>query len=84
LTEPGLLAVTARGETRVAVAMLAMAADVPYALVEPAASLRSPKGLTSLAWKAGVSVRTAVALQSLLARLGPNVLLGRGRVAASR
>ena len=78
LTESSLLAVTARGEAEPVAAMLAVAADVPYALVERAASLRSAKGLTSLAWKAGFSMRTAMALQSLLARLGPNALLPAG------
>jgi uncharacterized protein (DUF2336 family) len=78
LTEAGVLAVAVRGEARLAAAMLAVAAEVSYALVERAASLRSPKGLTSLAWKAGFSMRTAMALQSLLARLGPHALLPAG------
>lgn len=78
LTEAGVLSEVTRGEARLVAAMLAVAADVPFALVERAASLRSSKGLTSLAWKAGFSMRTAVALQSLLARLGPNALLPAG------
>lgn len=78
LTEATMLAVSARGEVRLAAAMLAVAAEVPYALVDRAASLRSAKGLASLAWKAGFSMRTAVALQSLLARLGPNALMAPG------
>lgn len=78
LTEAGMLAVTGRGEDRTAATMLAVAADVPYAVVEHAIQLRSAKGLTSLAWKAGFSMRTATALQGLLARLGPNALLAPG------
>jgi uncharacterized protein (DUF2336 family) len=78
LTEAGMLEVTGRGEARLASTMLAVAADVPYAVVDHAIQLRSAKGLTSLAWKAGFGMRTATALQGLLARLGPNGLLAAG------
>lgn len=78
LTEAELLGATSRGDARLAAAMLAVAADVPYALVERAASLRSAKGLVSLTWKAGFAMRTAVVVQSLLARLAPNALVQPG------
>jgi hypothetical protein len=58
--------------------MLAVAADVPLALVERAATLRSAKGVLSLVWKAGFSMKLAVPLQSLLARLGPGAMLTPG------
>ncbi len=78
LTETELLAVACRGEVRLAAAMLAVAADVPLALVERAATLRSAKGVLSLVWKAGFSMKLAVPLQSLLGRLGPGVVLTSG------
>lgn len=78
LTEAALLVVTSRGEAHMAGAMLAVAADVPYSAVHRAASLRSAKGLASLTWKAGFSMRTAVVLQTLLARLAPGALLMAG------
>jgi uncharacterized protein (DUF2336 family) len=78
LTETELLAVTGRGESQLAAAMLAVAAGVPLATVERAAFLRSSKGLVSLVWKAGFSMKTAVPVQRALARLGPASLLTCG------
>ncbi len=78
LTEAELLGVAGRGEARLAAAMLAVAADVPMALVERVCTLRSAKGVVSLVWKAGFSMRLAVPLQALLARLGPGGLLAPG------
>ncbi len=71
LDEATLLAAARRAETRLAAAMLAVAAQVPVAVVERACTLRSAKGLVSLAWKAGFSMRCAGPLQVLLGRLGP-------------
>ncbi len=78
LTEIELLGVAGRGEAHLAAAMLAVAADVPLALVERVATLRSAKGVLSLVWKAGFSMRLAIPLQTLLARLGPVALLVPG------
>jgi len=78
LTETDLLSVAGRGEAHIAAAMLAVAADVPLALVERVATLRSAKGVVSLVWKAGFSMRLAIPLQILLARLGPGGLLAPG------
>ncbi len=78
LTETELLDVAGRGEEQLAAAMLAVAADVPLVLVEHAATLRSAKGVLSLVWKAGFSMRLAVPLQILLARLGPGAVLAPG------
>ena len=55
--------------------MLAVAAQVPLAEVDRAATLRSPKALVSLVWKAGFSMRVAGPVQSLLGRLGPAGIL---------
>jgi hypothetical protein len=75
LTETELLGAAGRGEARLAAAMLAIAADVPLPVVERVATLRSAKGVISLVWKAGFSMRLAIPLQTLLARLGPGTLL---------
>jgi uncharacterized protein (DUF2336 family) len=71
LTEAELSATAGRGEAPLAAAMLAVAAGVPLTLVQRAATLRSAKGLVSLVWKAGFSMKLAVPLQTLLAALPP-------------
>ena len=75
LDEATLLAAVQRGEARLATAMLAVAADVAASVVDRAATLRSAKGLVSLVWRAGFSMRAAGPLQSLLARLAPEAIL---------
>ena len=57
-------------------AILAVAADVRFATVEQAASLRSSRGLISLTWSAGFSMRAATAAQSALGSLAPGEVLG--------
>jgi uncharacterized protein (DUF2336 family) len=71
LDENALMEAIERGEARIAGAMLAVAAAVPVAVVDRAARLRSAKGLVSLVWKAGFTMRCAPPLQMLLARLAP-------------
>jgi Uncharacterised protein conserved in bacteria (DUF2336) len=78
LVEETLLAAARRGEVRYATALLAVAAGAPVAVVERAASLRSAKGMLSLVWKAGFSMRVAMALQALLAQLAPDEVLTSG------
>jgi uncharacterized protein (DUF2336 family) len=78
LNEDAVLAAARRGESRYAEAMLAVAARMPVSVVERASSLRSAKGMVSLAWKAGFTMRTALALQALLARLPPDAVLTAG------
>ena len=78
LTEAAMLSTLANGQTRLASAMLAVMAEVPLAVVNRAASLRSAKGLVSLAWKAGFTMRVAVPLQLQLARLAPSAVLPVG------
>jgi uncharacterized protein (DUF2336 family) len=75
LVEHALLAAAAHGDDRRALAMLAVAADVPIGVARHAAKLQSGKGVVSLVWKAGFSMRLAVALQSLVAHLSPAALL---------
>lgn len=78
LSEEAVLGAAQRGEARFAAAMLAVAAEVSLSVVDRAASLRSAKGLVSLVWKAGFSMRVAGPLQALLARLPPAAMLPSG------
>jgi uncharacterized protein (DUF2336 family) len=78
LTEEALLEAARRGDRRSATALLAVAAGMPVSVVDRAASLRSAKGLVSLAWKAGFGMRAGGALQTLLGRLGPDATLPSG------
>jgi uncharacterized protein (DUF2336 family) len=78
LDEAALLEAARQGEARYAAALLAVAAGLPVSVVDRAASLRSAKGMVSLVWKAGFTMRAAVALQVLLARLAPDDVLHPG------
>jgi uncharacterized protein (DUF2336 family) len=75
LTEETMLEAALRGEAPMCAALLAVAAGMQASVVERAATLRSPKGLVSLVWKAGMSMRVAGPLQTLLARLSPETTL---------
>jgi Uncharacterised protein conserved in bacteria (DUF2336) len=78
LTEEDVLGAARRGEARYGAALLAVAAGTSVAVVDRAAALRSAKGLVSLVWKAGFTMRSAIALQGLLARLAPDAILAGG------
>ena len=75
LTEEVLLTAIQRGEARRATALLAVAAEVSAAVVDRAATLRSSKGLVSLVWKAGMTMRVGGPIQVLLARVAPQAVL---------
>ena len=75
LDEAALLDAARRGHREQVAARLAVAAGLPLSTVERAASLRTAKGLVSLAWKAGFSMRAGLAAQAVLAELGPGQLL---------
>jgi uncharacterized protein (DUF2336 family) len=77
-TEADLLTAAREGNAAKAAVMLATAANVPLPSVRRAASLRSAKGLLSLAWKAGFSMQAGYAVQVLLARLTPGTALKAG------
>jgi uncharacterized protein (DUF2336 family) len=57
-----------RGYVRAA---LAVRADLPIESIDKIIAAQSAKGLVSLAWRAGLAMRTAVLLQSGLAHLPP-------------
>ena len=75
LTEDALISAAQRGEVSLCTAMIAVAADVAPEAVERACRLRSAKGLVSLVWRAGFSMRVTAPLQSLLAQLSPDAIL---------
>jgi len=73
-----LLDAARNGDSRFAMTLLATRAGVDLALVEQAATLRSAKGLVALTWKAGLPMRVAVALQTLLAKVAPGAIIAPG------
>ncbi|MBV8525892.1 MAG: DUF2336 domain-containing protein [Acetobacteraceae bacterium] len=75
LNEHALSAAIERGEVRLAAALLALAAQVPFIVVDRACRLRSAKGLIALAWAAGFTADVIAPLQMLLARLRPGQIL---------
>ena len=81
LTEATLLEAAEHADALMTAALLAVAAKVPVAVVEQAASLRSAKALVSLVWKAGFSMRVAGPVQALLGHLGPKQALAAGEEA---
>ncbi|UEM20397.1 DUF2336 domain-containing protein [Skermanella mucosa] len=54
---------------------LALMAGIAPSLVEEIIAAQSPKGVTALAWRAGLSMRCAMQLQSRAANIPPRMLL---------
>ncbi len=73
--EPAFLDALRRGDHAAALALLSAAALVPRELVAATVALRNQRGLVSLAWKAGYSMRAAVLLQSQVTGIAPDALL---------
>ncbi len=73
--EAAVIAATRLGDARRAAFLLAAAANVPLALIDRAGALRSAKGIVSLVWKAGFTMRVAGPLQAVLAQLSPDAML---------
>ena len=63
------------GERAFARAALAVLADWPLAMVDRVLAAHSPKGVTALAWKCGLSMRGALKLQMQLAQISPATAL---------
>ena len=78
LSEEAVHAAIQGGDSRLAAALLAVAADMPVTVVDRAASLRSAKGLISLIWRAGFSMKLAGPVQASLAHLAPSAMLTAG------
>ncbi len=75
LGEETVLSALEAGEPRLATALLAVAATVPVAVVDRAASLRNAKALVSLVWKARFSSKLLGPLQISLAHVPPASML---------
>ncbi len=56
-------------------AALAVMAEIPIAVVDKVLSARSAKGVTALAWKAGLPMRVAVQLQTRVGGISPRQAL---------
>lgn len=61
-----------------ATAMLAVRAGVPMTTVEQAFLARNAQAVVALAWRAGMSMQTAVVVQAALARLPPDTIIRCG------
>lgn len=72
LTEQALLDGAETGDNRLVAAVLAVASGIPLAALDRAVALRSAKALVSLVWRAGFSMRAAMAVQSALGQIRPN------------
>ncbi|MGH7119489.1 MAG: DUF2336 domain-containing protein [Acetobacteraceae bacterium] len=78
LDEKTLLDAVRQGNAELAAARLAVAARVPFEVIERAVALKSAKGLVSLLWKAGFSMRAAGPVQALLTGCAPDATLPPG------
>ena len=76
LSESALLDAIANGDNRQVAAILAVASGVGLPALDRAVGLRSAKALISLAWKAGFSMRAALAVQATLGQLAPGEIMG--------
>ncbi len=75
LDEEAISGAVAAGERDFAHAALAVRSDLGPHIVEEIIASRSAKAVTSLAWKAGLSMRLAMQLQMRLAGIAPNAIL---------
>lgn len=75
LNEASLLKAARDGDQRRVAAILAVCSGVSLDAVDRAGALRNAKGLLSLAWSAGFTMRTAEVAQAMLGQLGPGAVL---------
>jgi uncharacterized protein (DUF2336 family) len=78
LDDESVTAALREGERGFVRAALSVRAGLPVESVDKIIAAQSAKGLVSLAWRAGLSMRTAVSLQTSLAHL-PQLSIIRGR-----
>lgn len=76
LAEHTLLQAAADGDHRRVAAILQVRTGIPIETLDRAIARRSAKALVSLTWRAQLSMRAAIAVQSLLGRLGPDEAMG--------
>lgn len=75
LDEALILAALNRGERGFVSEALALMGDIPLLVVSKAVAMNSAKGMTAVAWKAGLTMKTAVELQLRLARVQPSKVM---------
>jgi len=75
LDEEAILERLGKGDRSFVSAALSLLAQIGPDVVQKIAAMESPKGVTALAWKAGLGMRTAVQLQLRLARIAPGKIL---------
>lgn len=81
LDEAAITDAIAWGERAFVTAALALRARTPYAMAEKIIAHQSPKGITALCFKAGLSMRTARLIQIRTAKLPPlKALLAKGGI----
>lgn len=73
--EAEALDAAAHGDAEELAHLLSLGSGVSITVVQRAARLRSARGLVAITWRAGLSMRVAVAAQSLLASLPPSELI---------
>jgi uncharacterized protein (DUF2336 family) len=69
------VAAAVRGERAFAKAALAVLAKLPLDAVDKVLAAHSAKGVVALAWQAGLTMRTAVVLQTGLAHIAPSAVV---------
>lgn len=74
-----IIAALRRSETMLAMALLAVKANVALPVVERARTIRSARAIISLCWKARLGMQTAILVQAGLARLPPAAILRSAR-----
>jgi uncharacterized protein (DUF2336 family) len=75
LTETVIANALGASDTVFVIAALAVLSTMPVEVVRKIVTTQSAKGMTALAWKAGLSMRFAVQLQVRLARVAPGDVL---------
>ena len=75
LSEAVITDALGKGDRGFVIAALAQLGEISVNLVSKAVSMSSPKGVTAMAWNAGLGMRTAVQLQLRLARVPPTKVL---------
>jgi len=79
LGESVLLAAARAGEVRRVAAILAVACEVRLSTIDRVVGLRSAKALVSLVWRAGFTMQSGTAVQTVLGHVGPGHLLTPAR-----
>ena len=75
LSETAITDALGKGDRGFVIAALAQLGEISADMVSKAVSMSSPKGITAMAWKAGLGMRTAIQLQLRLARVPPTKVL---------